>query len=162
MLSRCACSLTQPKPSGSASRPSAPPGPPVRLRRSRLSLLLTTAPRFFLSRCGGCATPGFPPSRAGLRGAYAPSLALAPVHPGCFARLRASLRRPADRPRRAASPQAPYRLLPRKAGKRTHSAAAPFPRRTRLRWAPAGPPGAARNKIKRPAGRPRRAALCPP
>ena len=42
------------------------------------------------SRCGGCATRGFPTTRAGLGLLSGPTLALAPVHPRCSARLRAS------------------------------------------------------------------------
>ena len=59
-------------------------------RRSSLSGLLTTVPRFLLSRCGGCATRGFPATRAGLGPLCGHALALAPVHPRCASRLSAS------------------------------------------------------------------------
>src|SRR5699024_8705843 len=50
------------------------------------------------------ATPGFPPSRAGLRAPYGPPLALAPVHPGCSQRRSASRCHAAAATRRGSKP----------------------------------------------------------
>ena len=58
----------------------------------RSKLPCSRPPRFLLSRCGGCATRGFPPTRNTNARAFSPPwfVFLAPVHPRCSARLRAS------------------------------------------------------------------------
>ena len=69
---------------------------------------------------------------------------------------------PAGRPRRASSEQAPDPSLP-PAVKARSLRCSSSPHETRLRWAFAGAPGAARRReVTYPAGRPRRAAPCPP
>ena len=55
------------------------------------SALLRTPPRLTVSRCGGCATRGFPAIRNTNARAFSPPwfVFLTPVHPRCSARLRA-------------------------------------------------------------------------
>ena len=77
---------------------------------------------FGLSCCGGCATRGFPPSRAQNRPAFAALrfFALAPVHPRCSARLRISLYAPQGRGNHSHAPKYAFQncvLLPYRIGR---------------------------------------------
>ena len=77
---------------------------------------------FGLSCFGGCATRGFPPSRAQNSAAFAALrfFALAPVHPRCSARLRISLYAPQGRGNHSHAPKYAFLncvLLPYRIGR---------------------------------------------
>ena len=77
---------------------------------------------FGLSCCGGCATRGFPSSRAQNSAASAALrfFALAPVHPRCSARLRISLYAPQGRGNHSHAPKYAFLncvLLPYRIGR---------------------------------------------